>query len=441
VYDNVAIQVLPPQLTLDYTEDFNDGVATLFTGDSTGTWQVSAGRYVGTAGSGSTGMKIVDLGLGHGLQPNSYLELQTTVRTNMIGGVIFDEYATNRFKFAAIDVAAGKVLLGHVDPQRGWTIDTSVSRTLTANTDYTMQLIIKGPTVSVSLNGQFVTSWGFNAPVVDGNFGVLTRNGTSSFDVFRVKTNDPAFASGGSAVAVKAATAAKGAKAPKPSKQSVPKQPAAPAAPALLTEGDMIPLLAEGTKLWTAALAVAPELAGALGNFRFAVAQLPGTTVARTFGTTIYFDLDAAGSGWFVDATPQDSREFTRQADGRLVATRGGLADARMDSLTVAMHELGHVLGFGHDSAENELMAPAIRAGHRKLEASVPADVLDHLLGSSSGLATDELVLKYASPSEPAASSAATQSSFESLIDQVAGDVALETKKAGTASRRAKRNK
>ncbi len=36
VFDNVAVQILPPQFTLDYTENFDDGVADLFDGPPTG---------------------------------------------------------------------------------------------------------------------------------------------------------------------------------------------------------------------------------------------------------------------------------------------------------------------------------------------------------------------------------------------------------------------
>ena len=41
----IRVQILPPQLTLDTTEDFSDGVANLFTGYSNGTWSVNGGRY------------------------------------------------------------------------------------------------------------------------------------------------------------------------------------------------------------------------------------------------------------------------------------------------------------------------------------------------------------------------------------------------------------
>jgi hypothetical protein len=47
VYDNITAQVLPPQITLDHDETFNDGVANLFTGEQSGTWVAAAARYDG----------------------------------------------------------------------------------------------------------------------------------------------------------------------------------------------------------------------------------------------------------------------------------------------------------------------------------------------------------------------------------------------------------
>jgi hypothetical protein len=74
-------------------------------------------------------------------------------------------------------------------------------------------------------------------------------------------------------------------------------------------------------------------------------------------------DLDAAGNGWFIDATPADDSECT-----------DGSAPAGMDLLTVVMHECGHVLGFtdlssGADTAN--LMYETLSAGVRRTE-SVP---------------------------------------------------------------------
>src|SRR5678810_746529 len=72
-YDNILVQVLPPNLTYDRTEDFDDGTADDFTGLQSGTFTVTNDRYVGTpAVSTGIGMDMIDLHLGHGLKTGSY---------------------------------------------------------------------------------------------------------------------------------------------------------------------------------------------------------------------------------------------------------------------------------------------------------------------------------------------------------------------------------
>ena len=195
-FDNIAVQVLPPQITLDSTEDFSDGVANHYTGPSAGTWTVTPdGRYSGTPATGVPAYKIVDLGIGHGLDLSSYLELQGTMSSTGMGGFVFDWYAPNDFKFAALDVPGQRVIVGHNDPRRGWTVDSSTPWALTAGTDYPVVLTLKGASVGVTVGGAYVTSFGFNAAVIDGSFGVLARTGgtQASFDSTRIRTNDPAF--------------------------------------------------------------------------------------------------------------------------------------------------------------------------------------------------------------------------------------------------------
>jgi Ca2+-binding RTX toxin-like protein len=196
-WDNYMVQTLPPQLTLDLIEDFNDGQAQLFTGDQVGTWTVNGGRYASTATAGQTTLDVVDLGVG-GLRTNSYLELRSTFRittANGIGGILFDEASADRYKFVALDLSSGgSVIVGHADRNKNWVVDTRVAKALAANTDYAVNLILKGTSVSVEVNGAFVVSYAFNAPVVDGALGVLARGGTASFDRYQIRTNDPAFA-------------------------------------------------------------------------------------------------------------------------------------------------------------------------------------------------------------------------------------------------------
>ena len=342
--------MLPPQLTLDRTEDFNDGVANHFTGDAAGAvWSVSSGRYVATATLGSTSLQTVDLGVDH-LQATSYLELKATLRTSGIGGIVFDENSTNHFKYVALDVAAQKVLIGHYEPKRGFVVDTSVTRTLLATTDYTLDLTMKGASVSVTLNGAFVLSWGFNAPVVDGAVGVLAQSGTTSVDSFRIRTNDPAF--------------------PQPPAPLLASE-AAPAGPmAAVREEELRPLLAEARQLW---LATGLVDAAAFDGVTVRVADLgaqDAMQLGQTVGNLITIDDDAAGWGWFVDGTPEDNTEFQRRTrDGDLVAVSSSAA-GHMDLLTVLTHELGHVLGRGDEDPvthAHDVMAATLAAGVRRL--------------------------------------------------------------------------
>ena len=193
-FDNIAVRVLPPEITYDRTEDFDDGAAQQFTGLQAGTFALNAGAYDGIATSGGTAVDAIDLGLGRGLETGSHLELSATVRAGSIGGVFFDAYDTDDFKFAALDVAGQRVVIGHMSPRGGWVIDVAVAKTLVPGAAYTLSVILHGSTVSVSIDGVLVTSTSFNAAVVDGAFGVLTRNGSATFDTFRTRTNDIAFA-------------------------------------------------------------------------------------------------------------------------------------------------------------------------------------------------------------------------------------------------------
>jgi len=84
-------------------------------------------------------------------------------------------------------------VFGHVDPKRGRQIDWAVAWDFEAGHDYDLSLVLKGASVSVTINGAMAGSWGYNSAVVDGEFGVLTRDGSTSFDRVRIRTDDPAF--------------------------------------------------------------------------------------------------------------------------------------------------------------------------------------------------------------------------------------------------------
>ena len=95
--------------------------------------------------------------------------------------------------------------------------------------------------------------------------------------------------------------------------------------------------------------------------FQVCITDLAGLRLAVTAGNTILVDDNAAGYGWYVGTT--DEAFVATGAEGVLAALADSGAADRMDLLTVVMHEMGHLLGHGHDA--EGLMQPTLRAGTR----------------------------------------------------------------------------
>ena len=130
----------------------------------------------------------------------------------------------------------------------------------------------------------------------------------------------------------------------------------------------------------TAAPQTLAQLQDALSNVEVRLADLPDGKLAETVGNVITFDVNAAGQGWFVDPTPNDNEEFFAQY-GQLQAAAGSAAAGKVDLLSVAAHELGHVLGLDdlYDAADDaDVMSDDLVPGVRK---EIGDDLLKLLLG------------------------------------------------------------
>jgi hypothetical protein len=191
IMDNIAVQTAPLGNTLDTNKYFEDGLPEQFTGPTNGVWTQSGGRLSSIAAANAYTVDTVDLGVT--INPISATTVDATLNTTGIGGIAFDAYAVNDFKFAALDIAGQRIVVGHVDPTRGWVVETSYAAALVAGTNYVLDVVLKGTVATVSLNGNVLGSWTYNASVVDGKVGTLSRSGTASFDRFEIKTNDAAF--------------------------------------------------------------------------------------------------------------------------------------------------------------------------------------------------------------------------------------------------------
>jgi hypothetical protein len=134
---------------------------------------------------------------------------------------------------------------------------------------------------------------------------------------------------------------------------------------ALLTPEALGPILAEGSARWSRVGANVSVLAGA----SFQIADLPGDVLAVALfeQDVVLIDRDAAGFGWFVDATPRTDTEFALQvAPTEFWALAGSRALGRVDLLTAVMHEMGHLLGLDHapegsHSVMEDTLAPGVR--------------------------------------------------------------------------------
>jgi len=188
--DNVFVQVLPPEITLQETETFSDGVADRFTLGAVGDWQAAGGYFHGAPAAGqsrATTAVALDIRAAY------LLRLQATLNTDTIAGVFFDQYSADDFKFVALSAETDEVIVGHHTARHGWAIDAVASASIVAGQDYDLEVTLKGTTISVLLDGQAVLGYSFNGLVVDGDFGLYVEGGSASFDAFTILTDDPAF--------------------------------------------------------------------------------------------------------------------------------------------------------------------------------------------------------------------------------------------------------
>ena len=95
-----------------------------------------------------------------------------------------------------------------------------------------------------------------------------------------------------------------------------------------------------------------PQQAALLDSIQFQIADLPGTLLGQALGTTVLIDRDAAGFGWFLDSTPDDSSEFAvANGIGGLRSGSRSAARDQVDLLSVILHELGHAIGEDHEAS------------------------------------------------------------------------------------------
>ena len=139
------------------------------------------------------------------------------------------------------------------------------------------------------------------------------------------------------------------------------------------TESALEALREAAVQLWIDAGASDAQIA-AMRAVELGVADLFGGFLGQTNAGVITIDIDAAGIGWFIDATPYANEEFAAGPDG-LTALSGSEAAGGIDLLTAIAHELGHVVGLDdlYGSDAEGVMDGFLAAGERNLPEAITA--------------------------------------------------------------------
>jgi hypothetical protein len=354
----MIVQKLAPEITFEATETFDAGAPGF--APTVGDWTLTSGAYQGTSVlPDSEAVSLFDLRV----DPNSYLELEVTVSPDTLGGVVFDYYTDGTFKFAGVLADTNQVVIGHVGKFGSIVYDAAADITfsLPSSDEYQLRVALQGATTSVAVLGgngpnqtwYEVVGHAFNAVTVDGQAGLISVSGQSTFDDFAIRTDDPAFLETGEAL-----TAA--------SSQTDPDEVMTG-----LTFADLDPIINAAVNRWTGSTLFDEAMLARLDEVTFLIADLSGGTLALAVDDTVIIDVDAAGHGWFVDDTPYQDSEFMPQNSGEvLTANESSDAYGDMDLLTVVMHELGHVFGYRDmdpDTNDTEIMNETLDEGVRYL--------------------------------------------------------------------------
>jgi hypothetical protein len=142
-----------------------------------------------------------------------------------------------------------------------------------------------------------------------------------------------------------------------------------------LTDAGLAALAAAAIDRLAAAGASAAQLA-ILNSVSFQIVDFAGAQLGSASAGVVQIDINGAGWGYFVDDSPLDDSEFELlAAGGGRQAALGSAAYGRIDLMSVVLHELGHILGHDHDSADGDdevgLMGATLETGirHTDLDA------------------------------------------------------------------------
>ena len=185
-FDDFAVQVPPVEGVLPYNENFDDGVADLFQ-PIDGAWLINASdRYTATPVVGGDAVSIVNL---ESPLP-SRVQVSAVMNTDPLGGgyfssgvFVFDYQGPNDFRFAGLFPSGNEWGIGRY-LNGVWNFHATLAETLSANTDYPVEVLLSNNRVELSSGGVVKLSRTYGGSLVDGDVGLGTKNSIARFDDF-----------------------------------------------------------------------------------------------------------------------------------------------------------------------------------------------------------------------------------------------------------------
>jgi hypothetical protein len=291
-------------------------------------------------------------------------------------GFVFDQSGSS-FKFVAVLADKKQVVIGHYSTSAGFVIDAYQSATI--GSSVALDVTLNGDLVCVQLNRCQVLQYAYGTVVTRGQFGLLSWTGTNVFNCLEVRTNDPTFCR-------------------LPFHMDAAAAPTGPASgETSLTMDEVNSVLGAAIDRVAALLSLDSAAIAKMWATQFVIGTIDDNGLGRELDGVITLSSDAAGWGWYIDPSAYDDSEFPVLGSDGMSALAGSAASQGMDLLTVEMHELMHLFGYG-DTDNGGLMSWYLEAGTRLAPAiggsaiGVPAD------GGVAGLAAQAGAAEFAIP-------------------------------------------
>ncbi|MBX3742215.1 MAG: DUF5011 domain-containing protein [Akkermansiaceae bacterium] len=143
--------------------------------------------------------------------------------------------------------------------------------------------------------------------------------------------------------------------------------------PARISASELASIAEAASKRWEATGLTEAQKA-TLRGLRYEVADLEDGVLGAYREGSIRIDINGAGQGWYVDATPDADEEFRNVGSATQLAGDGDLAK-RVDVLSVVLQEQGHALGLEDSFSDaQDVMFAFYAKGVRLLPAKGQAE-------------------------------------------------------------------